>query len=181
MRRDQLEHLVPAICNLLTPPETALIAIGSQSILGSHPDGLPDEVVLSSGLDIVLPEDPQGKKATVVNGSVGEGSAFHDSSGVYVRCVDVSRGRFPEGWRTRMVPVCVGDVTAYCLEPHDLLIAKYMEGREKDRAYCQAVVRADLVKVGILLDRLAMADCTEAERIRVRSQIEQDFRLVATP
>ena len=47
----------------------------------------------------------------------------------------------PEGWESRLVPVPTPAGTGLCLEPHDLLLSKYVAGREKDRDYVRSAAR----------------------------------------
>jgi hypothetical protein len=71
------------------------------------------------------------------------------------------------------VPTPAG--TGLCLEPHDLLISKYVAGREKDRDYVRAAVRYRLADRLTLLERLARTAISEEQRARISRQIEADF------
>lgn len=62
-----------------------------------------------------------------------------------------------EAWSTllaRLVRVETPAGTGLCLEPHDLVVAKYVAGREKDRDYVRAAARHRLVDQATLLERL---------------------------
>ena len=175
MRRDELEHLIRAAGGVLN--ESALIVVGSQSILGSYSTALPPEAVFSCEADFVLFEDATGKKADLVDGTLGEQSPFHEMYGVYAHGVSMSTSRLPRGWKDRLVPMRTENtsgVTAYCLEVHDLLISKYLANREKDHTFCRAVARSGLVEANALRDRLAETDCTEDERRRLSAAIQRD-------
>lgn len=143
MRRDQLEHIIRAAGAILG--EDAVIIIGSQSILGAHPSGLPPEATESMEADVLPLNDRDERKADLIDGTIGEQSPFHETFGVYAHGVGESTARLPAGWRDRLVPVrnenTLG-ITGYCLEPHDLLVSKYLAGRPKDLEFCAAVVRA---------------------------------------
>ena len=54
-----------------------------------------------------------------------------------------------------------------CLEPHDCALAKLVAGRPKDLAFVGALVRAGLLDVDVLRDRLTTlpADPRAVERI----------------
>lgn len=133
MRRDQLEHIIRAAGAILGDKE--IIILGSQAILGKYPSGLPPEATVSMEADILPVADLDGRKADLIDGTIGEGSAFHDSFGIYAHGVGEETARLPDGWRGRLIPVrnrnTMG-VTGYCLDPHDLLISKYLAGRPKD-------------------------------------------------
>ena len=60
----------------------------------------------------------------------------------------------PEDWEARLVEVPTPAGTGLCLEPHDLVVAKYVAGREKDRDYVRAAARHRLVEQTTLLERL---------------------------
>jgi hypothetical protein len=81
----------------------------------------------------------------------------------------------PDGWEARLVPVPTPAGTGLCLEPHDLLISKYVAGREKDREYVRAAVRHRPADRASLLDRLARTPIEEEQRRRISRQIEADF------
>ena len=78
----------------------------------------------------------------------------------------------PAGWRRRLVrfktPGTNG-VVAWCLEPHDLWIAKAIAGRPKDLEFCQAVARAKLVTKRELRERLRKVRALDK---RIRSLVE---------
>lgn len=177
MRRDQLEHLIRAAGAILGDDE--VIIIGSQAILAQHPARLPPEATASMEADIVPLDDPDGTKADLIDGTLGEGSMFHETFGIYAHGVDETTARLPAGWRERLIPVRnenTRGITGYCLEPHDLLISKYLAGRPKDLEFCAAIVRAGLVNRRTLLDRLRHTPCTPDEAARVEAVIRKHFR-----
>jgi hypothetical protein len=71
-----------------------------------------------------------------------------------------------------VVPTPAG--SGLCLEPHDLVISKYVAGREKDRDYVRTTLRHRLVDRGTLLERLAGTPIDEAQRSRIATQIAAD-------
>ncbi|MDA8346043.1 MAG: hypothetical protein M0Z66_11235 [Thermaerobacter sp.] len=105
---------------------------------------------------------------------------FYDTFDVYADGVNRSTSTLPRDWEERLIPVRsegTAGVTAYCLDPHDLLIAKYLANREKDMTFCRAVVQAGLVLRETLEERLAKTDCADDERQRVTRAIHSDFGL----
>lgn len=155
MRRDQFEHAIRAAGSVLGVRE--VLVIGSQALHASVSGELPEEASRSIEVDVALEGDPDGRMADLIDGSIGEASMFHSTFGYYAQGVVETTAVLPSGWRKRLVrfetPGTMG-VTAWCLEPHDLWIAKAIAGRPKDRDFCTAVLRRGLVSPGVLRDRL---------------------------
>lgn len=85
----------------------------------------------------------------------------------------------PVGWEDRLVrveiPARVGQATgavALCLEVHDLVLAKCVAGRERDREFARDALAADLVQADELLLRAGDLPEPPADRTRVRQTIE---------
>jgi len=115
------------------------------------------------------------ERADLVEGSIGELSPFHETYGYYGQAVAAETAVLPDGWESRLVPVPTAAGTGLCLEPHDLVISKYVAGREKDREYVRAVVRHRLVDRETLLERLSSTPIEDVIRSRVAALIEADF------
>ncbi len=156
MNRDQFDHAIRAAGAVLG--ETELLVIGSQAVHGTLPEPIPDEAARSVEVDVVPFDDPHGSKADLIDGSIGEASMFHESFGFYAQGVSETTAVLPSGWRDRLVryetPGTSG-VVAWCLELHDLWIAKAVAGRPKDFEFCRALRDRGLVNAPVLSDRLA--------------------------
>lgn len=157
MRRDQLEHLVRAAGAILDEQE--VIIIGSQSILGSVTEtDLPPEATRSVEADIVPFDDADERKSTLLDGTIGELSPFHETFGVYAHGVGERTARLPPGWRSRLVALRnenTRGVTGWCLERHDLVVAKLLAGRPHDMEFCGALLQAGIVDAETLRTRLS--------------------------
>jgi len=176
MRREDLEHLIRAAGAISGSRQ--LIIIGSQSILGQFPDGAPARALLSMEADLI-PLDALDK-ADLLTGSIGELSPFHETFGYYGDGVSMQTACLPEGWQQRLVPIDNANTRGYvglCLEVHDLLISKYVAGRDKDHEFCAAVVQAGLVDQQQLYTRLEQTDLADAARERIRQRIVSSFAL----
>lgn len=107
-----------------------------------------------------------------------KGSRSNARSGYYAHGVDESTAILPEGWRDRLVLV-TGENTRFikgwCLEVHDLAIAKYAAGREKDRDFTQALARHAMVRLDVLEQRLAATPLDPTLRSLVSARIHADF------
>ena len=172
MRREELEHVVRAAAEITG--ESEIVVVGSQAILGQHPDA-PASLLVSIEADVYPRIRPE--KAVEIDGAIGDGSRFHETYGYYAHGVGPEMPVAPEGWRDRLVPVVLpahrprdATVTAWCLEAHDLVLAKLAAGREHDRIFVEGTLRAKLVDPERLL---ASVDLMPAEhREHVRSSLE---------
>lgn len=93
--------------------------------------------------------------------------------------MSLSTAVLPAGWRERLVPFERGDAEpshAKYLDAHDLVCAKLVAGREKDFAFASALIDADLVSCGVLLERARALETTPAIRGRVVKWIESASR-----
>ncbi len=171
MKRHQLEHVTRAAGSIVGVDR--ILVIGSQSILGSYSErDLPPEATTSDEADIAFFDDPEGEQATLLEGSIGEDSPFYHSFGYYAQGVSVTTAVLPSGWRDRLVPLAnsnTGGVTAWCLEVHDLWVAKLAAARSNDVSFCEALIRDALVDVSSLRNRLAATDLPASRRAWVRA------------
>jgi hypothetical protein len=110
----------------------------------------------------------------IIDGSIGELSTFHDTFGYYAQGVAPETATLPPGWQERLVPVrspATRGATGWCLEIHDLVLSKYVAGREKDDEFCQAAVAHGLVDRSTLEARLASMTLAPALRSAVLGRI----------
>jgi hypothetical protein len=170
MKREQFEHALRAAGAVLGVDE--VIVIGTQALHATVDGDLPDEAARSVEVDVALAEDPDGEKADLVDGSIGEASMFHATFGYYAQGVTTRTATLPRGWQDRLVrfhtPAMDG-VTALCLEVHDLWISKAVASRPKDLEFCRALVDLRLVDVETLAARLDEVPDLDP---RVRSAVE---------
>lgn len=165
MNRKQFAHTIRAAGVAMSVKE--LIVIGSQAFHASAQDHIA-EVNQSAESDIAAFDDPDGKLADILDGSIGELSAFQEEYGYYAQGVSITTAILPEGSRDRLVPFSSPDtngITAYCRELHDLWISKAMAGREKDQKFCAALAYKMLVRAKVLQERLATITDQPAEKI----------------
>mgnify|MGYP000091254426 FL=1 len=78
--------------------------------------------------------------------------------------MDLETAALPDGWRHRLVKVQSANTSApsgepqfigWCLEKHDLCVAKLCAFREKDRNFVDALLDAGLVNPELLGERLS--------------------------
>jgi hypothetical protein len=132
--------------------EREFVIIGSQAI-HAHCRRPPAEVLLSQECDLYPRNNPQA--ATLLDRELGRNSAFARKHGFYVDVVSPEIASLPEGWEKRVKHFHVGQVTAFCLEIHDLLASKLAAGRLKDLELAGAVLKLHLASVRTLRNRIA--------------------------
>ncbi|MGH9379797.1 MAG: DUF6036 family nucleotidyltransferase [Thermoanaerobaculia bacterium] len=174
MTREQLEHIVRAACTIAADSE--LIIVGSQAVLAQFPDA-PAELLVSMEADVYPRNHPE--RAELIEGSIGELSMFHETFGYYANGVDETTATLPVGWQKRLVPVYGAGTagnTGLALEVHDLLISKYVAGREKDRRFNRAALAHNLADPGTLKERLRTTPIGQELQARIETQIDADGR-----
>ena len=173
MRRAHLEHLIRAAGQIAE--DLDLIVIGSQSILASIPNP-PASLTVSMEADIYPRTYPD--RADDIDGTIGEGSSFHESYGYYAQGVGPETATVPEGWQQRLVKLATpatNGITGWCLEVHDLAIAKLVAGRPKDLMFVTELAKHKLVARHVLEERLAGTTVSDAVREAVQGRIVRSF------
>jgi len=178
MKKREVDHVLRAAGRITG--EKQFIIIGSQALHGKYPD-LADEIVKSVEVDLLATKNPT--RTDWLN-SIGVYSPFHESFGYYVDPVDDKTATLPKGWKNRLVNLPTGDtdgVRGLCLEPHDLAVAKYVASREKDLIFTRELVQRGLLSQDRLLSLLDQTPIDDAQRQRIRGQIEKDFAATIVP
>lgn len=173
MTRAELEHIIRAAGTIADVED--LIVVGSQAVLGQFPDAPPE--LLISNEAAVFPRT-HSERTDLIDSTIGEGSPFAKSFGYYAHGVDTTSSILPAGWQDRLVLVSSENtrfVRGWCLEIHDLAIAKYVAGREKDMDFTRALALHKLVSRDVLDDRLPCTDVSSETRALVCSRIRRDF------
>ena len=132
-----------------------LVIVGSQAILCQFPQA-PEELLASIEADVFSLRDPAD--SDLIDGSIGEGSPFHQTFGYYAHGVGANTAVLPSGWKERLVQLHnenTGGGAGLCLEVHDLAVAKLVAGREKDLKFIAGLLRHRLVHLETLRERLA--------------------------
>lgn len=162
MQREELEHVIRAAASIADDDE--IMVIGSQALLGSHPDA-PAALLRSVEVDVFPRNEPE--RAILIDGAIGEGSPFHDTFGYYAHGVGPETAVLGPGWEERLVAVRgpgTREATGWCLEPHDLVVAKLVAGREHDVDFASGALRAGLVSAELLGERAAALQVDPARR-----------------
>jgi len=152
MQRPQLEHIIRAAAGITGADR--FVVIGSQSVLGQFPNA-PAELLMSIEADLFSLRS--SSDADLIDGSIGEGSPFHQTFGYYAHGVAEETAVLPAGWKERLVALHnenTGNGTGLCLEVHDLAVSKLVAGREKDLDFVGGLLRHRLAKPEIIRKRL---------------------------
>jgi len=152
MNRASLEHILRAAAAITN--ERDIVVVGSQAILAQFPNA-PDVLLSSIEADVFPRAEPA--KSILIDGAIGELSAFHQTFGYYAHGVDETTATLPPGWQDRLVPIRnenTGGATGWCLEVHDLAASKLVAGREKDLEFVRLLLRESMVAPDTLAARV---------------------------
>lgn len=178
MNRRALEHLIRAASTISEDDE--LIIVGSQAILGTHPDA-PTELLVSDEADLYPKNLPE--RSDLIDGSIGELSPFHRSFGYYAQGVAEGTATLPSGWQDRLVPIktpATRGATGWCISVPDLVVSKYVAGREKDRSYVRAALAHGLVDAAEILALLAVTPIDTRHREVLEALVRADVDAVVS-
>ena len=173
MTRSELEHIIRAAGTIAD--DTEIVIIGSQSVLGQFPNA---PVLLLASMEADVYPKHAVDRADVIDGSIGEGSAFHESFGYYAQGVGPRTATLPAGWQRRLVPISnanTNGITGLCLEVHDLAVSKYVAGREKGLEFTAALALHGMTTRATLLARLRRTRVSAGLRPIINGRIRRNF------
>lgn len=170
MKREEFEHVIRAAAAIV---DDELVVIGSQAILAQHPNA-PASLLVS--LEVDLYPLNHRERTDEIDGSLGDGSPFHATFDYYAHGVGPETAIAPAGWEGRLVklelstlPPSEKKVIAWCLEVHDLVLAKLAAGRPHDFAFAEEAIRSRLVDREQLLFGVDLMP--ESHRARTRERL----------
>lgn len=152
MTRQDLEHIIRAAADVTQ--QQHLIIIGSQAILGQYPNA-PEALLVSMEADLYAPDAPE--LSDFIDGALGPDTLFDKTHGYHADGVSPTTASLPAGWSGRLTPICnpnTNGATGWCIEVHDIAIAKYAAGREKDLRYTGALWTHGMLDLETLEERL---------------------------
>lgn len=173
MKRAELGRLLAEAARLTRHRD--FVIVGSLSILGAVLDP-PGEMIASIDVDLYPKADPG--RIDEIGRVLGEGSAFHRETGIYADPVSPFLPSLPDGWEARLIALpLAGGTVAWCLEPHDAAVSKYVRCELRDRAWCRAGLRHGILSAARLRERLRTTHAVEPGEIeRARKAIAEDAR-----
>ena len=172
MTRSELEHIIRAAGAIAEDDE--IVVIGLQAVLGQFPKA-PVALLASMEADVFPRNHPE--RADLIDGSIGEGSRFHETFGYYAQGVSADTAILPRGWEQRLVRVSGANsqqVTGLCLEVNDLALSKYVAGRHKDLEFTAALASHGMIDASVLRERLKTMRLPNALRAVVEARIARD-------
>jgi hypothetical protein len=173
VRREDFEHVIRAAASIVNDE---LVVIGSQALHGQFHE-MPEALLVSREVDVYPKSAPE--KADAIDVLIGDGSAFDNAYGYYAHGVGPETPKAPAGWEDRLVPIdlprqgVLPAATAWCMEAHDLVLAKLAAGRSHDLEFSLEAIRSGLVDREQL--RLGLGLMPEAHREAVRGRLEGLF------
>jgi uncharacterized nucleotidyltransferase DUF6036 len=163
MRRHELEHIIRAAS--VISGEREFVLVGTASLLASVPEP-PQGLAFTRDADLYPLRAPE--KAKLIEGTIGELSAFHTSYDYYAQGVGPETAVLPEGWQSRLVKLQnanTNDAIAYALEPHDLAASKLVASREKDREFVAEMLKHEIISPAVLSERIGALPPPHAGRV----------------
>ena len=157
MNRSQLEHIIRAACSITG--EDNIVIIGSQAILAGFPNTtLPEILTQSIEADVFYLNEKNQSLSDLIDGTIGELSAFQDTFGIYAHGVGKETAVLPPGWEERLIKLSNNNTSGYtglCLDPYDICVSKLIAYRKKDIEYVKALLSSEIIDINELIKRLS--------------------------
>ena len=152
------------------------VIVGSLSAIAHETSGrLPPEMAISNDFDMYTRADP-GRIHDVVK-ALGEGSPFFDENDAFIDPVSPRLLTLPDGWEDRMMLIPRNGIKAFFLDANDAAISKYTRGAPNDVRWIQAGIRAGLIDLDVVAQRLSLTrflDDDEARATKQRVALDRD-------
>lgn len=127
----------------------------------------------------IYPRDAPDK-ADDIEGALGDGSPFALAYGYYAHGVGPETAKPPKDWEDRLIAVKIPPrlgsprrPVAFCLEPHDLILAKCVAGRERDWDFATDAISNGLARIAALLARIDDLPTTPERRASIRDRLSR--------
>jgi len=148
MTREELEHIIRASAEVTGQYE--FVIIGSQSMLGAVP--YPERIfTVSMEVDIYPLQSPD--LADKIDGSIGEGSLFHETHGYYAQGVGPNTAILPRDWMSR--------------------VHRVQNRQTKDREFCSALLKYGYLSPEDAIDKIPIMPIGEEDQKRLLSRIRR--------
>jgi hypothetical protein len=172
MRLEALKHMAGVAMSITRSGR--IVVFGSSSLFGTIPDADNEYELIRRSLDADFILDPfdEGVGRVALN-ALGVTSPFEQQFGYHADIIrPVAFENFPPGWDARLIPLadCPG---VFCLEPHDMAVAKLFAGRPKDIALLSELVRTGRLDPAILYQRLTDMPLAEAWIVKTHQRLRE--------
>lgn len=104
---------------------------------------------------------------SLIEGSIGELSVFHQTFGFYVDGVEIDGIVLPKGWSDRLVRVSNPNTNGYCglcLAPSDLAASKLAAARPKDLEFVAALLQEGIVSAAAVENAIHQTTLLDHDR-----------------
>lgn len=172
MKPGELEHLIRAAAEIT---EDEIVVIGSQAVLGETTEA-PQALLESMNADLYPLGSPA--RAIEIDGTLGDGSPFHEQFGYYGHGVGPETPVPPRDWVSRLKKVVFpanalwkAPAVAWFLEVHDLVLSKLAAGRAKDIVFAEEAIRGGVVDVERLRGRVELMPDSHRETTQKRLEM----------
>jgi hypothetical protein len=150
---DEFHHGIRAAREIISREGAsgALVIMGSQSILAAFPTTALDRRLLMSAEIDIMPvaadEDEIERLSDYLHGAAGQDSRFQETHGFHIDGITIETAVLPPEWVHRLIPAVdpSSGATGWCLDPHDLAVAKLIAGRPKDLDFVRILVEDRLI------------------------------------
>jgi hypothetical protein len=168
---DEFHHGIRAAREIISREGAsgALVIMGSQSILAAFPTAALDRRLLMSAEVDIMPvaadADEIERLSDYLHGALGQDSYFQQTHGFHVDGISIDTAVLPPDWVRRLIPVVdpASGATGWCLDPHDLAVAKLIAGRPKDLDFVRILVEDRLIDPQVVHAGVGSIDDERAE------------------
>jgi hypothetical protein len=155
MRRRSIDHILRSAAAITGQHKFVL---GGSAAVIARSRHIPLAMMYTPEIDIYAPEAEDVEFASErIDGSLGQGSQFHNEFGYYGDGVSPATAKMPDDWRERAIEYrgeeCPG-VVAIVPEENDIALAKLAAWRDKDQARLKEGLRAGLLSFARMEERL---------------------------
>lgn len=155
MRKKSVDHILRAAAEVTGQKRFVLVGSAAVIVRLKH---VPLNMMDTAEIDIYAPEADDVEFASEqIDGSIGQGSLFHNNFGYYGDGVSPATAKMPFDWQKRAIEYagteCPG-VIAVVPEEHDVALAKLVAWREKDQDWLTEGVKAGVLSLNVMASRL---------------------------
>ena len=148
LRKQAIAHLVRAVAGV--SGQSSFVMIGTGAVIAQLKH-VPLDLMRTREIDIYPRGVPHAEDiATLIDGTLGEGSPFDETFGYYAHGVGERTACLPDDWEERAItfeaPGLAG-VVCLCPEVNDIALSKLCAWREKDRSWLEAGINTGVLSL----------------------------------
>ena len=164
MQRASIDHILRAAAGATGQAKFVLVGSAAVIVRLKH---VPLNMMYTPEIDIYAPDAEDVELTSeLIDGSIGQGSRFHDEFGYYGDGVSPATAKMPADWISRAIeyrPAESPDIVAIVPDPEDVGLAKLAAWREKDQAWLTEAVNAGAISLPKMAGRLRTMPRPNAE------------------